>query len=138
MPGTRNDSRYETIEFCQKHANGLAEAAAVAINLYNKSRLLPVSIGGAVYFLATEIDKRQEAADFLHQIYENADNTAAQDLRNRLILNRGAQAKLPQGMIFALTLRAFRSFLNGTRPGKLAWERGEPFPAIETPGMAAT
>jgi hypothetical protein len=127
---TTNDSRWEVIDFCERNSNALAEAIAYATNLYGKSRLLSVSIGAALYYLAAEIDKRAEAADFLKQVYENAENTAAMDLRSRLILNKGATAKLPQGMVFALALRAFRSFLNGTRPGKLTWERGEPFPRI--------
>lgn len=130
----RNDSRWELIDYCEKNSNGLAEAAAFSLNLYTKTRLLPVSVAGALHFLAVEYDKRAEAQDFLTQVYENAQNNAAMDLRNRLIMNKGAQAKLPQGMIFALTLRAFRSFLNGTRPGQLKWERGEPFPRIlDTP-----
>lgn len=128
---SKNDSRWELIEFCERNASALSECAAFVTPLYTKSRLLSISLAGSVFFLAGEIDKRNEAGEFLQQIYENADtNSAAMDLRNRLILNRGAMARLPQGMIFALTLRAFRSHLNGTRPAKLEWEQGQPFPRI--------
>jgi hypothetical protein len=128
---TRSMSQAAVIEYCEEHAAILGEAAAFTNHLYEQTRILPLSMGGALYVIGKTTGHEEKAQAFLRQVYvEGGSHSAANELRNRLTANRGAKAKLPAGYIFGITLKAFKSFCNGTRPSKLAWEKGEPFPEL--------
>jgi hypothetical protein len=94
--------------------------------------LLPFSIGGALLVIAGTHSKAtfEKAKGFLQGVYVDGGPNSAGDLRNRLIMNRGARAKLHSGYIFGITVKAFKSYCNGTRPGVLKWAKDEPYPQI--------
>lgn len=131
------DSQYPTqtemIEYCQENAAILTEAAAFVFGMYSKTRILSLSIAGAVYVIASQASAAAlaSAKDFLTQVYLGGDtSSAASDLRNRLISNMGSRSKLKSGYIFGITLKSFKSFRQGTRPGVLKWAQDEGYPKI--------
>lgn len=119
------------IEFCQEHQALLSEAATFVNPFYAKTKLMPQSIGGAIYVLASihtgNVDK---AKAFIEQVYDGGPSNSASDLRNRLISNKGSKAKVTLGYIFGITVKAFKSFCNGTRPAVLKWSKDEEFPTL--------
>jgi len=121
----------ELIEFCEGNADVLSDAASFVNPLYEKTMLLQSSIGEALFVLADEIGRREEARAFLTALYIDGGSNAAGDLRNRMIANKGAKARLPAGYIFGLTVKSFRSFVSGTWLGTLKWVTGEPAPSLE-------
>lgn len=121
----------ELIDYCLGNQEILSEAARFTNPLYEQTRLLPLSMGGAIYVInASRNGHLEKAKSFLKQVYLEGGNTAAGDLRNRLIANRGVKSKLPPGYIFGITIKAFKSYYNGTRPGVLKWAKDEEFPVI--------
>lgn len=123
-------TQIELIDYCIGNREILVEAASFVNPMYEKVSLLPLSIGGAVYTIAASRGLSEKARAFLHQVYIDGGNSAAGDLRNRLILNRGSKARLNLGYIFGITIKAFKSFCNGSRPGVLKWAKDEEFPTI--------
>ena len=121
----------EQIDYCIGNHEILSEAAAFVNPMYSETKLLPLSIGGAMYVIASSHDGYLESAKtFLVQVYLEGGKTAAGDLRNRLIVNRGGRSKLNLGYVFGITLKAFKAFHSGTRPGTLKWQKDEPFPVL--------
>lgn len=120
----------EVIDYCISNQDALVEAASFVRALYEQTRLLPISIGGALYVIAAMNNKKGKAIEFLNAVYVEGGANAAGDLRNRLIINKGGKSKMPHGYTFAITLKAFRSFCNGTRPGVLKWANDEAIPMI--------
>ena len=131
-PGTNQwPTQCELIDYCIGNHEVLSEAASFVNPLYTQTRLMPLSIGAAVYVLAAARNGHLEKAkSFLQQVYLEGGNTAAGDLRNRLIANRGGKSKLNPGYVFGITIKAFKSYYNGTRPGILKWAKDEEFPTI--------
>ena len=120
----------ETIDYCRSNQEILTNAASFVNPIYEKTRLLPLSIGGAIYVLSDSRGCLEKAKLFLELVYLEGGNTAAGDLRNRLIANCGGKSKLHNGYVFGITIKAFKSFCSGTRPGVLKWAKDEPFPTI--------
>lgn len=118
------------IEYCLSNKDILSAAASFVNPLYSQTKLLPLSIGGAIYVLGESHNKGDKTKNFLQQVYVDGGTNAAGDLRNRLIANRGSKSKLNAGYIFGITVKAFKSFCNGTRPGVLKWAKDEEFPTI--------
>jgi hypothetical protein len=131
-PGTNNwPTQCELIDYCLGNHEVLSEAASYVNPLYTQTKLLPLSIGAAIYTLAAARNGYLEKAKtFLQQVYIGGGNTAAGDLRNRLIANRGSKSRLKAGYVFGITIKAFKSFYNGSRPGVLKWAKDEEFPTI--------
>lgn len=131
LTGPHFPTQCELIDYCRENHEVLSEAAGYVRPLYEKTWLLPLSIGAAIYALAATRDGYLEKAkSFLRVVYLEGGNTAAGDLRNRLIGNRIGKGKLNAGYIFAITLKAFKSYCNGLRPGVLKWVKNEEFPSI--------
>jgi hypothetical protein len=55
---------------------------------------------------------------------------AAYDLRERLVRNANTKAKLPRIHLFALIVKAYGSFVNGTRTGVLRLNEDSAFPKM--------
>jgi len=118
----------EIIDYCIENRELLTESAAFVSDLYEETKLLPISIGGAVYAIAKSRDGYLDRAKrFLSEVYVDGGNSAAGDLRNRLISNRGTRAKFKSGYVFGLTMKAFKSYAAGVRPGCLKYDTSEPF-----------
>lgn len=129
--GERALTQCELIDYCMGNQDILSEAAAYVNPLYEQTRLLPISIGAAIYVLsAARNGQLDKAKAFLQEVYLQGSNTAAGDLRNRLIANRWSKARLKSGYIFGITIKAFKSYCNGTRPGVLKWAKDEDFPTL--------
>jgi len=129
--GSHNPTQSELIDYCLSNQDILVEAASFTNPLYSQTKLLPLSIGAAVYVIAvTRTGQSDKVKAFLEQVYVDGGNTSAGDLRNRLIANHGARAKLQKGYVFGITIKALKSYLNGTRPGVLKWTSDEGLPVI--------
>lgn len=126
------ETQIDLINYCQNNLKELSSAAAFVLPLYKKYGLMPVSISGAILFIASRLGKANQAMSFFEQVYtgEFASGKPSNDLRNRLINNAQAKARLPQGYIFGITLKALKSHINGTRPGVLKWLESEPIPNL--------
>lgn len=121
----------EIINFCLDNKDILTESVAFVDVLYKKTRLLNVSIAGSLYVLASRHDGgKEKVKEFLTCVYLDGGQNSAADLRNRLISNKGSKSKIPNGYIFAITLKAYKSFANGSRPGSLKWAKDEALPEI--------
>ena len=143
-PGARNGSeahatanegvfvtQSESINYCLENKDVLTEAASFTAPLYCQTSILPASIGGAIYVIASSRNNQLEKAkSFLKDVYVDGGRSAAGDLRNRLIANKGSRSKLPLGYLFGITIKAYASFLNGSRPGCLKWEKGQKLPEV--------
>lgn len=121
----------ELIEYCIDNQEILSEAASFVYPLVEQTRVMRLSIGAAIYVLAASREGYLEKTKtFLQQVYIEGGNTAAGDLRNRLIANLGGRSKLNAGYIFGITIKALKAFNNGTRPGVLKWAKDEEFPVL--------
>lgn len=120
----------QTINYCIENQESLSEAASFVNPLYSQTRLLSLSIGGSLYFIAKAAGKLEKAKDFLTKVYIDGGDSSATDLRNRLIASKGAKTHLKQGYVFGLALKSLYSFCNGTRPGTLKWVAGEELPVL--------
>jgi len=131
-PGDIAPTQIEQINYCRDNEERLSAAVAFVSPLYMETKLLALSIGSAIHAIAAAgtNGKSEKAKDFLKQVYVDGGNTAAGDLRNRLISNKGAKARLPNGYIFGITLKSFQSFCNGTRATRLRWDKTEEMPQI--------
>jgi len=118
------------IDYCIDHHGILSEAASFVNPLYSQTKLLPLSIGGAIFVLGSKCKKGDRTTTFLQHVYVEGGINAAGDLRNRLIANRGSKARILSGYMFGITIKAFKSFCNGTRPGNLKWSKDESFPTL--------
>jgi hypothetical protein len=110
-------TQVEMIEYCISNHVLLSEAAGFVNKMYAETKLLPTSIGGAIYVIGENRNLGNKHQDFLEKVYIEGGTNAAGDLRNRLIADRGSKAKLGKGYIFAITMKALKSYCNGTRPG---------------------
>lgn len=124
-----NSQKYITqsmlIDYCRQHRDCLIEAAVFVKSLYAQTKLMPVSVAGAVYVLASQHKKTDQAKVFLSNVYIGGGSDSSEDLRNRLISNRGAKTKFTSGFIFGLTMKSFKAFCDGRRPGVLRWAKEE-------------
>lgn len=131
---TKRVTKTELIEYCEEYGDEIVEGVKLIEPLYRITRLMPLSMGAALYVIAKREGRDVEAMDFLKGVYtgEGADRTAAFDLRNRLIANKGPKSmKLTSPTIYALGVKAMGSYFNGTRPGVLKWSSSEGFPALK-------
>lgn len=131
-PGSVNGfiTQSEMIDYCHSNQEILSAAASFVNPLYSQTKLLPLSIGGALYVIGETHNKADKTHAFLQQVYVDGGTNAAGDLRNRLIANRGSKSKISAGYIFGISIKALKSFCNGTRPGVLKWAKDEGFPTI--------
>lgn len=124
-----NSARYisqsQLIDYCRFNSEILIEAAKFVAPLYKETRLLPISVGAALYVLAGTRNKKGQIKSFLTKVYVDGGSDAAGDLRNRLISNRGAKTKFTSGFMFGLSIKAFKAFAEGKRPGLLRWSSDE-------------
>lgn len=122
----------ELIEYCQANMSLLADAADFVDPLYSKASLLRWSIAGALYFIATARGEQTQVKQFLTTVFSGgAVDNAANDLRNRLIQIKGVtKVKTTGAYIFAITIKAYRSYLQGTRTTFLKWSKDEEFPQL--------
>lgn len=120
----------EIIEYCIDHLAELQDAARVVNPLYEQTRLLTLSLGGAIYVIAVRAGHAPAAEEFLRGVYIDGGATAAGDFRNRLIGRRGRSKPDPL-FTFALAVKSIRAFIGGERLGCLKWGRDETFPSID-------
>lgn len=117
------------IDYVEEHQRQLEKEVAEVTSLNAQKRILPVSLGTALLHIANRTGKG-DAWSFIRNLYLGGSEDSAFDLRERLIKNHQSKYKLDRCYIFALCLKAYKSFVNGTRPGVLKMIDGEPFPKI--------
>jgi hypothetical protein len=135
MAASRNgrdvrSTQIETIDYCIEYQHQLTEAASFVNPMYEETRLLPLSIGGALYVIGENAGKGDLVREFLRQLYVAGEHPVVNQLRNRLISNRGLKTQLRQGYVFGITLKALKAFCSGTAVGTLKWINGEAFPKL--------
>lgn len=110
-------SQAEIVKYCEENATMLVKAAKFVRPLYSTSSILAQSIGGAMHVIGSRVDNSSERVEqFLREVYIDGGNSVAQDLRNRLIGNKGSKAKIPVSYIFCLTIKAFSHYARNERP----------------------
>lgn len=122
----------ELIDYCNANSSVLSEAAEFVEPLYSKAALLRWSIAGALYCIAMARGEQAQVRQFLTIVFSGgAVDNAANDLRNRLIQIKGVtKLKTTGAYIFAITIKAYRSYLQGTRTTFLKWSKDEEFPQL--------
>jgi hypothetical protein len=125
----RFPTQVQVINYCLENEDILVEASSFTNPLYVKTRLFNLSMGGAIYIIGSSRNK-EKTKEFLEQVYVSGGQSAAGDLRNRLISNQTSRAKLRPGYIFGIAIKSLKSFLNGSRLGNLKWADSEGFPTI--------
>lgn len=124
-------TRVQIIDYCISNKELLSDAVSFVYPLYEQTRLLPTSIAGALYVISDANGMMDKAKEFLNDVYLNGGQSAAGDLRNRLIGSRTNKvSKIQQGYVFAIAIKALKSFANGTRPGVLKWAPSEALPKL--------
>lgn len=127
-------SRIHMLEYMEANSEDIQRALEFIEPLYQKSHLMSRTLGASFIFCAGLKGLHEKAKEFMTRVFEGTSpNTSAHDLRERLIKNsmtKSTHTKLKTGYVFALTIKAFRSYCNGTRPGVLKVGEDEDFPQI--------
>lgn len=123
-------SRNDIVDYMAAHIEELTREAALCKGLYSLKPIMPVSLGGTLLHLGSRRN-RQKAEEFIRCVYDGSSrDDAAFDVRERIIRNQASKSKLPRTYILGLLIKAFKSFITGTRPGALRIHDGEKFPTI--------
>lgn len=132
-------TKYEVVEFVEDHANEMLEAIQFVFPLYSECPLLPKAMGAALYYIAQGLGILHPCKTFLQAVYGTSPDqnltatSAAGDMHKLLTRLRGHKHRVRALELFAMTVKSFRSFLNGTRPAssRLQWRDGEEFPTLK-------
>lgn len=123
-------NRSDVIDFAESHISELEECASCCYTLYKQSRIMPISISGALLFIGIRKGK-EKAFEFISSVYEGTSHDdAAWDYREKWIKNQMSKAKMSNGIMFAMGIKAMRSYFQGTRPGVLKFAIDEEFPVF--------
>jgi len=122
-------TRSHIIDYVEEHAAALSAEISEVTSLNAKRRILTPIIGAAMLHLANR-KGGDSGLTFIRNVYIGGSADAAFDLREKLIRNASSKAKLRREYIFALLIKAYRSFVQGTRPGVLRVSDGENFPTL--------
>lgn len=102
------------------------------------SSLVSSAIAGSLHYIFTLRAGRESADRFFEKLVKGTDLTDIDPifhLRQRLIKNVAAKAKLPREEVTALFVKAWNSWINGRPLSKLYWRavgpRAEEFPEFE-------
>lgn len=119
-------TQVEVIDYCLEHKDDLVESVDFVWPLYGKNHVLNPSVAAALYLIARRNGNTEKVERFLIEVYSGeASNSVSIDFRNRLIKNLQSKSKLRTGYVFALAVKSFRHFINGTRPGNLKIDEDE-------------
>lgn len=121
--------RTEMITFIQKHDTELQEIHRKLVSIRTRQAILPLSISGAFLMIAGRTDP-DKAFTFISGVYSGDVKDATWDVRERLIKNKLSAARLHPAHVFALLIKGYKSYLQGTRPGVLRMTEGEEFPRL--------
>lgn len=126
---TNKITRSQIIDYIEEHSAALAKEISEVVSLNSKRRLLAPIIGAAMLHICNR-KGGDNGLTFIRNVYIGGSADAAFDLREKLIRNASSKAKLHREYIFALLIKAYRSFIQGTRPGVLRVSDGEAFPVL--------
>lgn len=125
-----NATQYELINYCIEHADGLGRAASCVMGLYPKTKLVIVSIAGAVHYICARSGQLDAVEKYLRAIYVDGGNDAAGDVRNRLIAIKNDRYKPTSGYIFGILLKGFKAYTAGKRMNVVKWADAEELPIV--------
>ena len=123
--------RSQVMQFIETNIDHLQEATRETSQLYSKSFLLSKAIATAFLCVAQRKSKAtgEAAFDLLEVVYTGRVSYGpANDLRNRMIANRGSKAKLSQAYIMGLLIKTFIDRVNGRNVTMLRFFAGENYP----------
>lgn len=122
-------TRTAILEYVEKYNKELSDQASFIAGLYNKSRVIGAAVATAFLHIASR-QHPQLAKEFIDHVYSGDFTDASLDFRNRMMGQMRTRARLRQAHVFALLIKAWKSFKNGTRPGALRMHKEEQFPEI--------
>lgn len=122
-------TRSAILDYVALHRDQLIKEMSEVVGLNSTRRILTPVIGGALLHLANRKGGDQ-GLTFIRNVYIGGSADAAFDLREKLIRNASTAHKMRREYIFAILVKAYKSFLQGTRPGVLRLTDGEPFPKM--------
>jgi hypothetical protein len=111
--------------------------ASLAIGYKMGRKLLPPAMAAFLHYRFMEIDPTAAELFFMDLVSGEGlqKNRPVYQLRERLMANRLAKAKLPQREIMAITIKAFKMERQGKKIEHLRWRnqgaQAEPFPQFE-------
>lgn len=126
---TNKITRSMIVDYVEEHQKPLEKEVFECVGLNNAKRICAPTLTGTLLHIANRTG-RGDCRTFLNNLYLGGTQDAAFDLRERLIRNKDSKYKLRREHIFGLLIKAYRSFVNGTRPGTLKFVEGEEFPKI--------
>lgn len=128
--GEKNQvTRSQILEYIYANQAKLTEESAFTYHHYPKSRILGTTVATAFLHIASRKFPEQAKA-FIEHVYTGEAADASIDFRDRMIRQMGTKSRLRQAYVFALLIKAWKSYKNGTRPGTLKMAEGEEFPEI--------
>lgn len=122
-------TRGSVLDYIEKHKDALAEQSSFIYSLYSQSRITATSISTAFLHIASR-KTPEKAREFITNVYTGEAIDSSKDFRDRMIKQMGSKGRFRQEYVFALLIKAWKSFKNGTRPGTLKIADGEVFPQI--------
>lgn len=122
-------TRSSILDYIARHQVELTEQAAYVHKLYGETRIVSCTIATAFLHIASR-EKPVKAREFITHVYDGSVIDASKDFRDRMIKEMGSKHRLRQSYVMALLIKAWRSYLNGTRPGSLKMSEGEIYPEI--------
>lgn len=125
-------SKEDLVSFAMPYREAIIEALSVARKT-GASRFLPLSLGAACYALFSEVS-RDEADSFMRDLGDGAglkSTDAVYHLRERLISNSAANAKLSRWAVMFLALKAWRKRRDGETVRTLKLMDNEELPKVK-------
>jgi hypothetical protein len=123
--------RDELIGFIAKASPELSEKMRFIRIYYNKTRLLSLAGGTALFYLVSHSSKPEFAESFMRESYVGSVRSSAASLyRERLIKNVSSTARLLTPTIIALGIKAFNSYATDAQIGTLKILETEEFPEL--------
>lgn len=129
---TKAPTRSQKIEYILNRQRELSRIAAIVSELYRHHRIVATSISGALMEICLKKGIGEYGEQFIRQVYTGDKEDATRDLRERFIRDAMSKTRLTTEMRFALTIKAFNSWMQGTRPGVLRIVDGETFPKVNS------
>lgn len=136
--GHRDSPRHAEAQLLLKEHPGIIDSASV---VWPARTIMAASMAACLHYLFAKKDK-DDAAEFFEALVsgENIAKSSPRTsgvylLRNRLLDNRAAKARLPQDEIFPLVIKAWNAFRTKTVIKTLRWSTNgnnqEPMPEIK-------
>jgi len=131
--GGKGVDRLELLDFIEKNRELLVEASSYAKSIYDKNgKFIAPTLPAVLYTLAVlKGHQREKVQEFILAVYAgDKPGTSAHDIHAKAIAQRASKSKLHSNYMMAMMIKAYKSYLQGTRPGVLKVVEGSEFPTL--------